>query len=129
MYKVAFLIIIGLSCLFVCLNHWIITSPKIRQTPKTLVTQTQISKTLVPQTQTSKTLVVPKMMYASANNGLANLKTALGYCRYNSNDPLYIKNCMNNIMYPPSQQRPTNAQIQGQIDIAFNKCKGNHEQL
>lgn len=65
------------------------------------------------------------MMYA-ANNGLSNLKAAMAHCRYNSNDPLYIKNCMNNIMYPPQlQKNPTNAQIQGQINTIMTNCKGN----
>lgn len=66
-------------------------------------------------------------MWYAANNGLTNLKNAVGYCRYNSNNPLYIKQCVNKFMnpYPPPQL--TNAQVQNQIDSAFNKCQGNQQ--
>ncbi len=113
MYKFAFVIILGLSCLLVWLKSWLTTRQTLKtQTPQTTKMQQMMYAAVVKQAQAVKPQAQPQAQAVkppqtslktpprAASNGLSNLKTALGYCRYNSNDPSYIKNCMNKFMYP-----------------------------
>lgn len=59
-------------------------------------------------------------------DGLTNLKNAASYCSRNTNNPSDIKQCLVNIMNRPIKS-PTHQQIVGQIDNAFNRCKGNQQ--